>query len=62
MRQGIVLYNPINKKCIDNHDEFVDEGDGPRIFDSILAADTYSAWFESVYGVALYAKLFQGGK
>lgn len=53
----IVLYNPINKQCINNNDEFVDEGENPRIFDTILEADSYSAWFESVHGVLLYAKL-----
>lgn len=56
-QRKIVLYNPINKQCINNNDEFVDESENPRIFDTILAADAYSAWFETVYGVQLYAKL-----
>ena len=56
-QREIVLYNPKTKQCINNYDEFVDEGENPRIFDSIIAADAHSAWYESVYGVQLYAKL-----
>ena len=59
-RKGIVLYNPINQQCINEYDEFVDEGENPRIFDTILAADAHSAWFESVFGVQLYAKQYHG--
>ena len=60
--RGLVLFNPLNKQFINEFDEFVEDESQARLFDSILSADVHSAWFESIYGVALYAKLFQGTK
>lgn len=55
--RAIVLYNPLNGKAIDNDDQFVDEDESPRIFDTIIAADSHSMWYELVYGIKLWAKL-----
>ena len=55
-----MLFNPINKQFINEFDEFVDDESNACLFDSILAADVYSAWYESVYGVQLYVKQWSG--
>lgn len=58
IRNPLVLFNPINGKYINEFDEFVGEDERPRLFDSILNADNYSAWFEQTYGVRLYVKQY----
>ena len=58
--RGLVLFNPINKQFINEFDEFVEDESNARLFDSILAADAHSAWYESVYGVQLYVKQWNG--
>ena len=53
----IVLIIPNIGKWIGLDDEFVEEESTARIFDSIIEADTYSAYIEYVLGVQCYATL-----
>lgn len=53
----IILLIPNIRKYLGHDDVFVESRDDARIFDTILAADCYSAYVELVYGVRCYAGL-----
>lgn len=50
----IKLINPKDGKYLGNDDTFVETSDDARIFDSLLAADSYAAYVQHVYGVVLF--------
>ena len=56
----IILTIPNIGKYIGLNDEFVESESAARIFDSILAADSHSAYIEHVYGVQCFATLARG--
>ena len=58
----LVLYNPKTKRYLSVEDGFVDDESDAAIFDTILAADTYSAYVEHTYGILLYTKQYEGKK
>ena len=56
-QRRIVLLIPNIRKWIGLNDEFVEEESTARIFDSIIAADTHSAYLEYTLGIQCYATL-----
>ena len=58
----LVLHDPKTQKYLGRFDVMVEDESDAQIFDTILAADTYSAYVEHTYGVMLYTRQYEGKK